>query len=152
MILKVYEYPSAILRKISKPVKTIDKKIKKLCKDMVDTKNSMNAVGISAPQVGHNLRIIVCQELPSSNDIVMINPVIVEHSSEKIVATEGCLSFPNEYWDNIPRYESVTVEYLSVNNVMHRKTITGFNARIVQHEMDHINGILSIDYQRSQGL
>lgn len=147
MILPIIKIPDQILRKKSIEVKYIDKKIKKLCKDMVKTMNANNGAGLAAPQVGESLRIIVFKKTNGHKDVVMINPIIKSHSKEINFADEGCLSIQNgKIYHDIPRYNSIVVEYTSVKGKQVNVKLSGMDARVVQHEIDHLNGKLIIDF------
>jgi len=146
MILDIIKHPDDFLRTECIPVKDITKKIKKLCKDMVKTMNANDGAGISAPQIGSDLRIIIWKDFYSNEDTIMINPKVVEWSPQLKKGTEGCLSMPNKLCYNIPRHTVVTVEYMNIKGKYHRVILDGINARIVQHELDHLDGKLITDF------
>ena len=111
-----------------------------------------NGVGIAAPQLGYSLAIVIIAsrpnvrypDAPQMEPIVMINPRILNYSQEMIIGEEGCLSVKNTR-GHVERNQSVTVEYIDRRGVSHRETYFGFVARIIQHELDHLDGILFID-------
>ena len=133
-----------ILRKKSGPLKTIDKKILKLIAAMEKTLKKEGGVGLAAPQVGENIRLILVL-LDSKNLIPMINPEITSKSEETEYAEEGCLSLPGQ-WGDIKRHKEITVSYLDVKGEKRILKLKKFNARVVQHEIDHLDGILFTDY------
>lgn len=136
-----------ILRTVSKPVKHVDKKLEKLIRDMRETMDKEDGIGIAAPQVGVNLRLALAKLNPGGENetiITMINPEILTHAREKEENDEGCLSLRKK-WGAVPRYQSLTVQFF--NKKMERVTLalTSLNARIIQHEIDHLDGKLFID-------
>ena len=144
-VLTDYEEP---LRKKSTPT-LITEEVKELVKDLKDTMLSQNGVGLAAPQVGVNLRVIVVQ-LMSAGKLVgpvqeMINPVITKHSTEIVGYEEGCLSIPGEYY-RIDRPSTIDVKFQTLNGRYKRWYLRGLEARVVQHELDHLDGVLMIDY------
>lgn len=142
---------NTILRAISEPVRRVDKKLEELMRDMHDTMEFEDGIGIAAPQVGVNLRLALVKLNPGTknqNIIVIINPVIVSHSDDKESAEEGCLSL-RRMWGSVPRYTHVTVQYFNKKMEKVSLALMGLNARIVQHEVDHLDGKLFID--RAEG-
>ena len=150
-ILAVEKGPqNKILRADSAPVKKIDKKLKKLISDMNETMNHLNGVGIAAPQVGVNLRLalaILNVETKSQITILLINPEIRNLSKEMVEMEEGCLSLPGQ-WGHTPRHESLTVTFENIKGEKQTLHLEGFNARVIQHEVGHLNGELFIDHAR----
>lgn len=136
-----------ILRKKSTKVKSFDKKLKKLLKDMEKTMLKKDGVGLAAPQVSVNLRVAVLNfqlDSESNRVIALINPEIVDASVETVEAEEGCLSLPGEY-ANVVRYKTVTVKFQDAKDTQRVLELDGLNARALQHEIDHLNGILLPD-------
>lgn len=133
-----------ILRKKSEEVKKIDKKTIKFIKEMIESMNEAKGVGLAAPQVGKNIRIIVVL-LNGKNMIPMINPVISSHSDETEFGEEGCLSLP-DVWGQVKRYRGITVRYSDIKGEKRVLKLDGFNSRVIQHEIDHLDGVLFIDY------
>ncbi len=136
-----------ILRTVSSPVKTVDKKLLKLINDMRETMDLEDGIGIAASQVGVNLRLALVKLNPGTkneNIVTMINPEIITHSVKKESAEEGCLSLRRK-WGSVPRWVSLTVQFY--NKKMEKVTLalTDLNARIVQHEVDHLDAKLFID-------
>ena len=148
-ILKIIEYGNPILREKSKEVTKVSKKIKTLIMDMLDTMYSANGVGLAAPQVGENLRIFVIDVSDPNgpiNPLVFVNPKIIKKSGA-INSYEGCLSFPKAY-TNVRRYANVMVKALDINGRPFVKEARDGEllARAIQHEFDHLDGILFIDH------
>lgn len=148
-IRKVVKYGEATLRQPSKEVHKVSQKIKNLVQDMLDTMYSQNGVGLAAPQIGENLRIFVI-DVSSANEplnpMVFINPKIIKKSGA-CISHEGCLSFPEAYTD-VKRYENVMVKALDTNGrsfVLEAKE-GSLLARAIQHEFDHLDGVLFIDH------
>jgi len=139
--------PDPVLRQKAKRVPTVDKSVQQLIDDMVETMQQANGVGLAAPQVGVSLRVIVLQ-VPGEEPIAIVNPEIVKRTGEQEVA-EGCLSFPG-YAGEIKRSASVTVKGLDRQGKPTRIKATGLMAEALQHEIDHLNGILYIDHLESQ--
>ena len=147
-VLKLYEYPHPVLKQKTENVEKVDKEVQKLLDDMLETMYVTNGVGLAGNQVGKLLRVVVVDcagkdEPP--NPIKLVNPEIIAHSDVKVLHSEGCLSVPREYAD-VERYESVTVRYLDENGKEQTKTADGLLAIAFQHEIDHLDGKLFIDY------
>lgn len=130
-----------ILRKVSREVTEINDRIKTLLEDMVETMYEYDGVGLAAPQVGILRRVVVIDV--GEGPIKMINPEIIEQEGES-VDIEGCLSIPNRS-GTVKRPEKVKVRYLDENGVEKTLEGTGFLARAICHEVDHLNGILFVD-------
>ncbi|MFC2051963.1 peptide deformylase [Chloroflexota bacterium] len=145
-ILPIRVAPDPILRQKSKRVRNIDGSIHKLINDMIETMHAAPGVGLAAPQVGIPLRVIVIGIL-EQEDIALINPEIVRKSGECLV-NEGCLSVPG-YVGEIKRAESVTAKGRNQNGKEIRIKAEGLLAQALEHEIDHINGILYIDQLES---
>ncbi len=151
-ILKILKYGDEKLRQKCKDVSKISKKIRTLAENMVDTMYANNGVGLAAPQVGENLRIFVIDvsmEDEPLNPIVFINPKIIKKSGA-IKSNEGCLSFPKAYVD-VRRYKNIMVKALDLKGrtfVIEAKD-GELLSRAIQHEYDHLEGILFIDHSRN---
>jgi peptide deformylase len=145
-ILTVLTLPEPILRQKSKRVRTIDGSVRKLAGDMIETMHAASGVGLAAPQVGVPLRVIVIG-LPDEEDFVLINPEIVRRSGERLV-TEGCLSIPG-YFGEIKRAQRVTVKGKDLSGKEVRIKAEELLAQALEHEIDHINGVLYIDHLES---
>lgn len=136
-----------ILRAVSEPVKKFDAGLKKFAKDLKETMIKAKGLGIAAPQVGKNIRVFIATlnyKTDSQVIVTMANPEIVAHSKETEVGEEGCLSLPGKY-GNVERFERVTVKFFDLDGGSQMLELSGLNARIIQHENDHINGILFVD-------
>jgi len=133
-----------ILRTKSQVVKEITKKTQKFIKDMEKSMKNEKGVGLAAPQVGVNERIIVVL-LNEKKIISMINPEITYCSEETSIDEEGCLSLPG-IWGNVERSKDITVKFLTPKGDKVAMKLKNFNARIIQHEIDHLNGILFTDH------
>ena len=151
-ILKILGYGVPVLRQKSKVVSKFSKKIRTLIENMLDTMYAANGVGLAAPQVGENLRIFVIDvsaENEPYNPLVFVNPKIIKKEGA-ICVKEGCLSFPEAYV-NVRRYSDVMVKALDMNGrpfVMEAKG-GELLAYAIQHENDHLDGILFIDHSRN---
>lgn len=146
MILEIKTFPDEILRKKAKPVEAFDEELHTLLDNMKDTMYDAKGYGLAAPQVGKSLRILVLDDTAGSDKSrfqEVINPEIIEKSGE-IIEEEGCLSIPGEY-AYVKRYMNVTVK--CVDRFGKEKIIKGESrlARILQHEIDHLEGGLFID-------
>lgn len=148
-IKKVVKYGEASLRQPSKEVHKVSQKIKNLVQDMLDTMYAQNGVGLAAPQIGENVRVFVIDVSTGNeplNPRVFINPKIIKKSGA-CISHEGCLSFPEAYTD-VKRYEYVMVKALDTNGrsfVLEAKD-GSLLARCIQHEFDHLDGVLFVDH------
>lgn len=147
-VRKIVQYGTPSLREPSKEVHKVSSKIKALIKDMLDTMYVNNGVGLAAPQIGENLRIFVIDVSTGDeplNPIVFINPKIIKKSGA-MCGDEGCLSFPAAY-TQVKRYKKVTVKALDRNGRPFMLEAEGdLLAKAIQHEYDHLDGILFIDH------
>ncbi len=146
--LNVIEIPDPVLYKKAEEVKEVTLEIKKLLSDMLETMYKTNGVGLAGNQIGVLKRVVVIDCAPKEEEpdpIKMVNPKIIFKSEEMVCHNEGCLSIPREYADVI-RHEKVTVEYLDENGIKQQRTATGLLAIAIQHELDHLEGILFIDH------
>lgn len=148
-IRKVLKYGEPSLREPSKEVHKVSRKISDLVRDLLDTLYAQNGVGLAAPQIGENVRVFVIDVATGNeplNPIVFINPKIIKKSGA-IESNEGCLSFPEAY-TNVRRYKNVMIKAINEHGksfVMEAKDGT-LLARAIQHEYDHLDGILFIDH------
>lgn len=138
-----------ILRKKSVEVKKSEINGKKLMKLIKDMKGMLKPadLGLAAPQVGAGVRVALARLNPASENgilITMTNPEITHFSEEKLIAEEGCLSLPN-VWANVPRAKKITVKFFDSRGREEILHLEGLNARIIQHEVDHLDGILIVD-------
>ena len=140
--------PNKLLRQVSKPVSKVGKEEQKLMKDMLETMYAANGIGLAAIQVGIPKRIIVmdiCKEENKKEPRYFVNPIIKNKDRLKATYEEGCLSVPNQFAD-IDRPSKCEVEYLDYNGQKQLLKAEGLLATCIQHEMDHLEGILFIDY------
>ena len=145
-IIPIHVVPDPVLRQKSKRVRSIDESIHRLIDDMLETMHSAGGVGLAAPQLGALLRVIVIG-IPGEEDIALINPEVVRRTGERVV-NEGCLSIPG-YIGQIKRAESVRVKGRDRNGKEMRIKATELLAQALEHEIDHLNGVLYIDYLES---
>ena len=152
-ILPIIETPDARLKTISTPVDGVDDALRAFIKDMFDTMYDAPGIGLAAIQVGVPKRVLVIdlQERDEESGAVIreprvfINPEIVEMSEDLTVYSEGCLSVPDQYAD-VERPSIIKAKWLDENGKAHEEVIEGLLAICLQHEMDHLNGILFIDH------
>ena len=145
--LEILTIPDTRLKHKSIKVENFDGDLKKTIRDMFETLYaSGNGIGLAAPQVGIKKRIVVIdiKKDDVSNPIAFINPKIIKFSNEKFINEEGCLSVP-EYYADVERAKEVEVEWFD-NEGKKNKTFTGLMSICIQHEIDHLDGILFIDY------
>ena len=142
-VLTMRHRPDPVLRRKAKRVPTIDKSIQRLIDDMVETMQQVKGVGLAAPQVGKSWRVIVLQ-MPDEEPIAIINPVMVKRRGEREVS-EACLSVPG-YVGKIKRSLSVTVKGWNRQGKPIRVKATDLAAQALEHELDHLNGVLYIDH------
>jgi len=165
MRLSILQYGDPILRAKGKHIEKIDNRIRELAQNMIETMHAANGVGLAAPQVGESLQLTVLDvsqvedrpstiklngentDAQSAMPLVLINPEI-DLGSETEMGTEGCLSFP-EITGEIERAKSITVRAQNLDGEAIEIEATGFLARAIQHEVDHLNGILFIDRMSS---
>ena len=140
--------PNKDLRQISKNVDTVGKEEQKLMDDMLDTMYAANGIGLAAIQIGIPKRIIVMDLSKKEGEkepLYFVNPIIIERNIDKSTYEEGCLSVPNQFAE-IDRPSKCDVEYLDYNGKKKLLKAEGLLATCIQHEMDHLEGILFIDY------
>ncbi|MER9263180.1 peptide deformylase [Mesorhizobium sp. M0410] len=140
--------PDPVLRQVSKPVERVDGDLRKLAGDMLDTMYDAPGIGLAAIQVGEPLRMLVIDlakedETPAPH--VFINPEILESSDQRSVYEEGCLSIP-DYYAEVERPAAVRVKYLDRDGKLQEIEAKGLMATCLQHEIDHLNGVLFIDH------
>jgi peptide deformylase len=133
---------SPILRQHSPEVKAVDDEVRRLVEDMFETMDASQGVGLAANQVGVARRVAVVDA--DGDRFAMINPTIVE-TEGRSTAEEGCLSIPDIFGD-VTRPERVVIEALDPSGTLYRKEATGLKARAIQHEIDHLDGILFLDH------
>ncbi|HEY5939395.1 MAG TPA: peptide deformylase [Gemmatimonadales bacterium] len=133
---------SPVLRQHSAEVKTVDNEVRRLVADLFETMDAAKGVGLAANQVGVARRVAVVDA--DGDRFVMIDPVIVE-TEGRSTAEEGCLSIPDIYGD-VTRPERVVIEALDQEGSRYKKEATGLKARAIQHEIDHLDGIIFLDH------
>lgn len=154
---KIVLYTNQKLRKTSTNVLKIDNSIKKLVKNMIDTMKANNGMGLSAIQIGRPKRVVVYEYIkpttskdsnPDVPQTILINPKIISLSNNLIEDEEGCLSFPKLY-GVVKRSDSIKVEALDLDGNKLKFSAKGLEARIIQHEIDHLDGILFVDHLKN---
>ncbi len=148
MILEVQTgTDNPILRKKSVEISQFDKKLKKLAKDLIETMIEKDGVGLAAPQVGINERIVILNlQLgeKKSKALILVNPKITSASAETEIAEEGCLSLP-KIFEMVKRNKTVVVKFQDEKGKSQTLELADLNARAAQHEIDHLDGILFVD-------
>jgi len=159
MILPIIAYGHPVLRKKADPITKDYPELDKLIEDMFDTMYQANGIGLAAPQVGKSIRLFIVNATPFADDEdlseeerdvlatfkkVFINPQIVKETGDEWAFNEGCLSIP-DIREDVFRQPEITIEYQDENFKKHTETYTGIAARIIQHEYDHIEGVLFTD-------
>ena len=138
--------PNKLLRQISKPVERVDKDLQVLMDDMLETMYAASGIGLAAIQIGIPKRVIVMDiDKDKKSPMYFVNPVITKKNNKKTTYEEGCLSVPNQFAE-IDRPSKCEVEYLDYNGNKQNLKAEGLLATCIQHEMDHLEGILFIDY------
>ena len=152
MIFPVYVYGSAVLREPAEEIADRSLITPRFIEDMFETMYSSDGVGLAAPQVGRNLRLFVVDASPNADDDprladfkkVFITPEIYERSEEEVLMGEGCLSVPGIH-EEVYRPERIRIRYLDENWQEHDEEWDGFAARVIQHEYDHLDGVMFVD-------
>ncbi|MFG1343748.1 peptide deformylase [Xanthobacter autotrophicus DSM 431] len=140
--------PEPKLRTISAPVEKIDGEVRKLVEDMFDTMYDAPGIGLAAVQVGVERRVVtidVARDGEDKKPLALINPEIIATSDETSIYSEGCLSIP-EYYEEVERPARVSVRFLDLEGKLREVDAEGLFATCVQHEIDHLNGVLFIDH------
>jgi peptide deformylase len=145
-MLEIVRYPDPFLREVSEPIAVIDDDIRRLAEEMIETMYANNGVGLAAPQVGVHKRICIIDMDPENGDPhVLINPVIVSKSKEKMTDSEGCLSVPG-ISAKVTRPRKVTMQAQNLDGELVEYTAEGnILSQAFQHEIDHLDGVLFID-------
>jgi peptide deformylase len=144
-ILKLALHPDPILRQIAVPIASADfgaKWLKKLSADMIDTMINRDGIGLAAPQISQSIRLIIVST--KTGPLIMINPELTKKSLIKDTDEEGCLSIPNTF-GQVKRHHSVQVKFIDEGGKSKHISAKGLLARVIQHEIDHLDGILFID-------
>jgi peptide deformylase len=153
MIYPIVVYGSPVLRKKATPVLQDYPNLMQFVSDLFETMEKSDGIGLAAPQVGRSIRIFVMDASPLADEHpefegfrkAFINPHIIEHSDELSTYNEGCLSLPT-IREELERPSSVTISYVDENFISHEEKYDGVIARIIQHEYDHLDGILLVDH------
>ncbi|WP_375403972.1 peptide deformylase [uncultured Sphingomonas sp.] len=152
-VLPIVEIPDPRLRLISKPVATVDDATRALIADMTDTMYDAKGIGLAAIQVGVDLRVLVIdlqeredeEGRPVRDPRAYVNPEVLEASEELSIYNEGCLSIPEQYAD-VERPARARVRWLDERGDAHEEWLEGLLATCMQHEIDHLNGVLFVDH------
>ena len=150
-ILKIYEYPDPVLRKKTVKVTAFDEELTKLVEDMADTMYDAPGIGLAAPQIGRSVKLIVVDttvQIDGEKEYMsIVNPEIIAHEGIQL-DEEGCLSVP-ELTANVKRYKRITVSYQNLEGHTQEFSTEGRFSVVLQHEIDHLNGILFLDHLSS---
>jgi peptide deformylase len=140
-------HPEPRLRKVAEPVEAVDDRLRALAEDMLATMYQAPGIGLAAPQVGVLRRLFVmdCAKDDEPTPMVLVNPEITWASDELVTSEEGCLSIPDVY-DDVTRHERVRMRWLGLDGTPHEEEFGARWAICAQHELDHLNGKLFIDY------
>lgn len=140
-----------VLRAKSAPVAKLTKELKQFWKDLLELMYEYEGAGLAAPQVGANIRMIAVsfwkegeKKMKKIWETIMVNPHIISKSDKMIVSEEACLSLPKLTWD-VLRHETIKVTWEDLAGKKHSEKLSGYNAIVVQHEVDHLDGVLYID-------
>ncbi|EJX10198.1 peptide deformylase [gut metagenome] len=153
MILPIYVYGQPVLRKVAEDITPDYPNLKELIDNMFETMNHADGVGLAAPQIGLQIRVVtvtldpLSEEFPEFKDFnkVYINAHILEVGDEEVSMEEGCLSLPGIH-ESVKRANKIRVKYMDENFVEHEEVVEGFLARVMQHEFDHLEGKMFIDH------
>jgi peptide deformylase len=152
MILPIYTYGNPVLRKVTQPVNANYSNLNDLITNMFDTMYHAEGVGLAAPQIGLSIQLLVIDLAPLKEDnpelgefkIVMINPMILERSTEEVAGEEGCLSIPGIH-ETVLRAQKIKIKYQDADFKEHIEEYESYKARVIQHEYDHLGGHLFTD-------
>jgi peptide deformylase len=147
-VREIITLPDPKLRLISKPIERVDDELRRLIGDMQETMYEAPGIGLAAIQIAEPIRLLVVDVSPKEgprDPIALVNPEILWSSDERSVYEEGCLSIP-EYYEEVERPASVRVAYVDRDGKQHELQAEGLLATVLQHEIDHLNGVLFIDY------
>jgi peptide deformylase len=147
-LMPIIVAPDPRLKRKSKPVAKVDERVRRLMADMLKTMYDSNGIGLSAPQVGVLERVVVvdcAREGEKPQPVKLANPEVVWESDETVMCSEGCLSLPEQYAD-VERPVAVRVRYLDEQNEIRELEAKGLLATCIQHEIDHLDGVLFVDH------
>ena len=153
MIYPITVYGDPVLRKITTDINQNYEELEKLAGDMFETMHNAEGVGLAAPQIGLTVRIFVVDLSPLGDEEPLlkdfkktfINPYIIEKEGDKVLMDEGCLSIPG-LREDVFRFNTIRIKYFDLNWQEHDEVYSGFAARVLQHEYDHLDGIMFVDY------
>lgn len=155
MILPVVAYGDPVLRKVGEDIEADYPGLQELIANMFETMENAHGVGLAAPQVGHSIRLFIVDTREAEEDFgkskqkglrqVFINATMLREEGKAWSYEEGCLSIPGVR-ENVTRQPSIEIEYLDEKFEYHRSTFAGLSARVIQHEYDHVEGVLFTDY------
>ena len=146
-VLPILVAPDPRLKVKSKPVEKVDDSIRALMDDMLESMYAAQGIGLAAPQIGVPKRVIVmdlARKDEAPNPLKMANPEVIWRSDEQVVCEEGCLSVPDQF-SEVSRPKAVKIRYLDYQNEIREMDADGFLATCIQHEIDHLDGVLFID-------
>lgn len=149
-VREILTVPDPILKQVSEPVETVDEELRSLMDDMLDSMYAADGIGLAAVQIGVPKRVIVMdldwgKEDGVRNPRYFVNPVLSDPSGNKLPYEEGCLSVPS-YFDEVERPDRIQIDYLDYNGKPCTEIAEGMFAVCIQHEMDHLEGVLFIDH------
>lgn len=148
--MKIVRIGEPVLREKAVRVEQFGESLKKTLDEMIVLMRKRSGVGLAAPQIGIPERFFVVQE-PGGQPMVFVNPEIIETSLETVDFTEGCLSVPG-VWGDVSRPESIRIQAMNADGKVFRLDADGYLARIIQHEYDHLNGVLFVDHLKGKDL
>ena len=146
-VLEIVKAGDPVLKQVAAPIEKVDSRLRKLLDSMAETMYKADGVGLAAPQIGQSIRCVVIDVNDDHGLLELINPEITAREG-CAVDSEGCLSVPNVFGD-VERAAKVTVEYTNRWNKRKKLTAEGLLARCIQHELDHLQGVLFIDVAKS---
>lgn len=150
--LEIHTLGDRVLRQSTKRVARVDENIRRLAREMLQSMYTADGIGLAAPQVGIGKQMLVVDcalDDPSTPPLVLINPAIQAYSREVALGQEGCLSIPGVYMD-VKRPQVIEVSYKDELGRPQRRRFSGLPARVIQHEMDHLNGVMFVDRVEDQ--
>ena len=150
--MEILLVPHPVLRQKANKLETIEKEDMQIAYQMMETMIKAPGVGLAANQVGLLKQIVTInfedKESNTKANYILFNPLIIRYSKETVIMEEGCLSLPEQYAD-VERSKNIVVEYIDENRKIVKKEVHGYEARILQHEIDHLSGKLFVDYLSS---
>ncbi len=141
--MQILKMGDEVLRRSCLPIEHVDERLKSLISQMFVTLEESNGIGLAAPQVGYNIRLFIVK-LDDMDGMTFINPQVLHTSEAVCTMEEGCLSIPKIY-EKVSRPKEITLQYMDINGKKQLLTASGLLARVIQHENDHLNGVLFLD-------